>query len=159
MRTFLIIVGGLATLGGSLLVVRWLGPGGRTPFATTTGQFPGAVTGSGSSVEASSPLNIFLYNAKLNVGLTIQDLEQKQILQVLAEPTLILVLVGISLLAKAMLPFVVNHLLLGSASAYWSPAHLFLILAFFGALQGFDRPAQSRGLPKQAFVREMNLLE
>ena len=33
MRTFLIIVGGLATLGGSLLVVRWLGPGGRTPFA------------------------------------------------------------------------------------------------------------------------------
>jgi len=30
-----------------------------------------------------------------------------------------------------MLPFVVNHLLLGSPSIYWSPAHLFLILAFF----------------------------
>jgi formate hydrogenlyase subunit 4 len=55
-------------------------------------------------------------------------------LAILAEPTLILVLVGISLLAKAMLPFVVNHLLLGSASAYWSPAHLFLILAFFTLL-------------------------
>ncbi len=55
-------------------------------------------------------------------------------LAILAEPTLILVLVGISLLAKAMLPFVVNHLLLGSASAYWSPAHLFLILAFFALL-------------------------
>ncbi|MGC2401476.1 MAG: NADH-quinone oxidoreductase subunit H, partial [Acidobacteriaceae bacterium] len=53
---------------------------------------------------------------------------------ILAEPTLILVLVGISLLAKAMLPFVVNHLLLSSASAYWSPAHLFLILAFFALL-------------------------
>jgi formate hydrogenlyase subunit 4 len=51
-------------------------------------------------------------------------------LAILAEPTLILVLVGISLLAKAMLPFVVNHLLLGSPSIYWSPAHLFLILAF-----------------------------
>src|ERR1700685_4529516 len=55
-------------------------------------------------------------------------------LAILAEPTLILVLVGISLLAKAMLPFVVNHLLLSSASAYWSPAHLFLILAFFALL-------------------------
>ncbi len=55
-------------------------------------------------------------------------------LTILAEPTLILVFVGISLLAKSMLPFVVNHLLLGSASAYWSPAHLFLILAFFALL-------------------------
>ncbi len=64
--------------------------GGRTPFGTTTGQFPsGTSSGSGgTSVTLSSPLNFFLYSAKLNVGLTIQDLEQKQILQVLAEPTL-----------------------------------------------------------------------
>ncbi len=55
-------------------------------------------------------------------------------LAILAEPTLILVFVGISLLAKSMLPFVVNHLLLGSSAAYWSPAHLFLILAFFALL-------------------------
>lgn len=55
-------------------------------------------------------------------------------LAILAEPTLILVLVGISLLAKSMLPFVVNHLLLDSSSVYWSPAHLFLILAFFALL-------------------------
>jgi NADH dehydrogenase len=40
-------------------------------------------------------------------------------LAILAEPTLILVLVGVSMLAKAMLPFVVNHLLLESASI-WS---------------------------------------
>jgi hypothetical protein len=33
MRTFLLIVGGVATLGGSLLVVRWFGTGWRTPFA------------------------------------------------------------------------------------------------------------------------------
>jgi formate hydrogenlyase subunit 4 len=50
---------------------------------------------------------------------------------ILAEPTLILVFVGITLLAKSMLPFVVNHLLAGSAAAYWSPAHLFLVAAFF----------------------------
>jgi formate hydrogenlyase subunit 4 len=50
---------------------------------------------------------------------------------ILAEPTLILVFVGITLLAKAMLPFVVNHLLVGSPAVYWSPAHLFLVGAFF----------------------------
>jgi formate hydrogenlyase subunit 4 len=50
---------------------------------------------------------------------------------ILAEPTLILVFVGITLLAKAMLPFVVNHLLVNEPAVYWSPAHLFLIAAFF----------------------------
>jgi len=53
---------------------------------------------------------------------------------ILAEPTLILVFVGITLLAKAMLPFVVNHLLVGYPAVYWSPAHLFLIAAFFTLL-------------------------
>ena len=50
---------------------------------------------------------------------------------ILAEPTLILVFVGITLLAKAMLPFVVNHLLVGSWPAYFSPAHVFIVGAFF----------------------------
>jgi formate hydrogenlyase subunit 4 len=52
-------------------------------------------------------------------------------LGILAEPTLILVFVGITLLAKAMLPFVVNHLLVEQPALYWSPAHLFLVAAFF----------------------------
>lgn len=55
-------------------------------------------------------------------------------LGILAEPALILVFVGITLLAKAMLPFVVNHLLAANPSVYWSPAHLFLIAAFFALL-------------------------
>ena len=50
---------------------------------------------------------------------------------ILAEPTLILVFIGITLLAKAMLPFVVNHLLVGNMAVYFSPAHLFLVAAFF----------------------------
>ena len=50
---------------------------------------------------------------------------------ILAEPTLILVFVGITLLAKAMLPFVVNHLLIAQPAVYWSPTHLFLVAAFF----------------------------
>ena len=52
-------------------------------------------------------------------------------LGILAEPTLILVFVGITLLAKSMLPFVVNHLLVHEPAVYWSPAHLFLVAAFF----------------------------
>ncbi len=71
--------------------------GGKTPLGVTTGQFPSTVnttlgTGtsgaSNSSVTVSNPLNIFLYSTGLNLGVTVQDLEQKQILQVLAEPTL-----------------------------------------------------------------------
>ena len=62
--------------------------GGRTAVGATTQQFNSTATGSGPTLAVSDPLNIFLYNAKLNVGLTVQDLEQKQILQVLAEPTL-----------------------------------------------------------------------
>jgi formate hydrogenlyase subunit 4 len=50
---------------------------------------------------------------------------------ILAEPTLILVFVGITLLAKSMLPFVVNHLLVQQPAVYWSPTHLFLVAAFF----------------------------
>jgi formate hydrogenlyase subunit 4 len=50
---------------------------------------------------------------------------------ILAEPTLILVFVGITLVAKSMLPFVVNHLLVSSWPVYLSPAHLFLVAAFF----------------------------
>jgi formate hydrogenlyase subunit 4 len=50
---------------------------------------------------------------------------------ILAEPTLILVFIGITLLAKSMLPFVVNHLLVANLAVYFSPAHLFLVAAFF----------------------------
>jgi formate hydrogenlyase subunit 4 len=53
------------------------------------------------------------------------------LLGILAEPILILVFVGITLLAKSMLPFVVNHLLVAQPALYWSPAHLFLVAAFF----------------------------
>ncbi|MDE2235145.1 MAG: NADH-quinone oxidoreductase subunit H [Gammaproteobacteria bacterium] len=52
-------------------------------------------------------------------------------LSILAEPALILVFVGITLMAKAMLPFVVNHLLVADSSVFWGPTHLFLVLAFF----------------------------
>lgn len=53
------------------------------------------------------------------------------LLGILAEPTLILVFVGITLLDSSMLPFTVNHLLVRSPEVYWGPAHLFLVAAFF----------------------------
>ncbi|CUB00250.1 respiratory chain complex I subunit 1 family protein [Thiomonas bhubaneswarensis] len=56
---------------------------------------------------------------------------RETMLSILAEPTLIMVFVGITLLAQAMLPFVVNHLLVAQPAVFWSPAHLFLVAAFF----------------------------
>jgi pilus assembly protein CpaC len=71
------------------LGVNIFSPGiGSTMGSTSTQQYSTTSTGSGTSLSVSDPLNIFLYNSKLNVGVTVQDLEQKQILQVLAEPTL-----------------------------------------------------------------------
>lgn len=52
-------------------------------------------------------------------------------LTILAEPTLILVFVGITLMARSMLPFVVNHLLVAHSEVYWGATHLFLVAAFF----------------------------
>ncbi|MEX6428653.1 MAG: respiratory chain complex I subunit 1 family protein [Ferrimicrobium sp.] len=55
---------------------------------------------------------------------------RESILAILAEPSLIMIFIGITLLAESMLPFVVNHLLVGSFATYLSPAHLFFVAAF-----------------------------
>jgi formate hydrogenlyase subunit 4 len=55
---------------------------------------------------------------------------RESILAILAEPSLIMVFIGITLLAESMLPFVVNHLLVASLATYLSPAHLFFVAAF-----------------------------
>lgn len=76
------------------LGINLFSPGGNTNYlaATTTGQYPSTATaaqnGLSTLVTASNPLNFFLYSAKLNLGATIQDLQNKQILQILAEPTI-----------------------------------------------------------------------
>jgi pilus assembly protein CpaC len=65
--------------------------GGSFPASVSTEQFSSGTTSSagvGSVLSAGDPLNLFLYSASQNIGATIKDLEQKQILQVLAEPTL-----------------------------------------------------------------------
>jgi pilus assembly protein CpaC len=76
---------------------------GHTIGATSTGEF-GPVSGSGGSPLQLNPagiipattgfgltslLNIFLYRTDINLGATIQDLQDRNILQILAEPNLL----------------------------------------------------------------------
>jgi pilus assembly protein CpaC len=67
---------------------------GKNLGNSTTGQFPSTPTytpPSGTtpgSLTTSNPLNLLFYNFGLNVGLTVQDLQDKQIAQILAEPTI-----------------------------------------------------------------------
>ncbi len=58
-----------------------------TTTAANAGSSGGYTVG-GSTFTASDPLNFLLYSSKINVGVTIKDLENKQILQILAEPTI-----------------------------------------------------------------------
>ena len=78
---------------------------GHTIGAFTTGQFGGfqvsngqnttaGTTGSGSNqanINFSQPLNLFLFRNDINLGVLIQALQQKNLLQILAEPNLIAV--------------------------------------------------------------------
>lgn len=78
---------------------------GHTIGTVTTGQFGGfqvsngqnATSGSASStnnqanINFTQPLNLFLFRNDLNLGVLIQALQQKNLLQILAEPNLIAV--------------------------------------------------------------------
>jgi pilus assembly protein CpaC len=80
------------------LGINLFNPGGNTSIlaAATTSQYPSTMSFLQSAVgnvgggllTTSNPLSFMLYSAKLNLGATIQDLEAKQVLQVLAEPTI-----------------------------------------------------------------------
>ncbi len=80
------------------------GPGGSTAVGSgTTGQFPStaslASTGSatsgsstlasGAALTVSNALNFLFFDSKLGTGVTIQDLENRQLAQILAEPTIV----------------------------------------------------------------------
>lgn len=68
---------------------------GKNTSNTTTGQFPSSntytppTTGSPATLTNSDPLNVLFYNFGINVGATLKDLQDKQILQILAEPTIV----------------------------------------------------------------------
>jgi len=73
----------------------------NTPGAISTGQFsspsatqvnsaiPGRLQGFGTQFTLSDLLNIFVFRPDLNLGVTIRALQQKNVLQILAEPNLL----------------------------------------------------------------------
>jgi pilus assembly protein CpaC len=77
--------------------------GGSNIAGSTTGQFPSTATlgtptvvpgasGGASSVfqqlTVSDPLNFLFFSSKYNIGVTVRDLQNKNILQILAEPNI-----------------------------------------------------------------------
>lgn len=79
--------------------------GGNNLAQTSTTQFPSTMnvtsagggssssgtsssTAGGKNVSITNPLNFLFYSSKLNIGATLQDMENKQVLQILAEPTI-----------------------------------------------------------------------
>jgi len=72
------------------LGVNLFNPGGNTNWIgqTTTGQYQSTMQQTASALQFSNPMNFMLYSWKLNLGATIQDLQTKQVLQILAEPTI-----------------------------------------------------------------------
>jgi pilus assembly protein CpaC len=66
--------------------VNFFRPQGNNVGSVTTGQFSSSMVSEGAA--AASPLNLFFFNFGHNAGVTIQDLESANVLQILAEPTL-----------------------------------------------------------------------
>jgi pilus assembly protein CpaC len=88
----------LSQLGANLLSTS----PAKTVFTTSTGQYSPPTVQSGQSITGgstsgssgvpltlSSLLNIFIYRSDINLGLEIQALEQKNLLQILAEPNVL----------------------------------------------------------------------
>jgi pilus assembly protein CpaC len=61
---------------------------GTLTTTSVTGSIGGSSQGASSTFNVGSLLNIFLFRPDLNLGVTIQDLESKNVLQILAEPDL-----------------------------------------------------------------------
>jgi pilus assembly protein CpaC len=64
------------------------GPPSLGTSGTITGKIGAGLTGTQTSLTASNLLNIFLFRPDLNLGATIQDLQNKNVAQILAEPNL-----------------------------------------------------------------------
>ena len=77
---------------GATNTVGTISTGQFSPLSTSGGTINGIIgaptTGYSSTFSASSLLNIFLFRPDLNLGAMIQDLEQKNIGQILSEPSL-----------------------------------------------------------------------
>ena len=76
---------GAANTPGTVSTQQFSAPGVQGAVAGTIGQ---TITGTTSSFQFSDLLNIFLFRPDLNLGATIKDLQQRSVLEILAEPNL-----------------------------------------------------------------------
>ena len=65
------------------------GGGGGAGQSKVGGQIPGGTAGTQTTFTFSDLLNVFLFRPDLNLGAMIRDLQQRNILQILAEPNLL----------------------------------------------------------------------
>lgn len=65
------------------------GSGSGTGAGRVTGAIPGSLPGFQSTFTLTDILNIFVFRPDLNLGLTIKALQQRNVLQILAEPNLL----------------------------------------------------------------------
>lgn len=69
-----------------------IGSGTTSQFASTATLTSGSSSGGslvgGNSLTVSNPLNFLFYSTKANIGVSVEDLESKQMVQILSEPTI-----------------------------------------------------------------------
>lgn len=83
----LLSVGGLNTV--SAVSTQQFGPPSGSTGATSGASIGGTGAGAATTLSVPNLLNIFLFRPDLNLAATIQDLEQKAVLEVLAQPNLL----------------------------------------------------------------------
>lgn len=77
------------------LGINFVGAPKGYPFSTSVGTYPGGsitgldTSGSSTAFTLSDALNLFLFDPHIDIGATIKALENKNILQILAEPNLL----------------------------------------------------------------------
>jgi pilus assembly protein CpaC len=78
----------LSTGNGNTVGAVSTGQFGNTRTADVTGRIPGQNQGFESTFTLSDLLNVFIFRPDLNLGITLRALQQRNLLQILAEPNL-----------------------------------------------------------------------
>lgn len=107
--------------------------------------------------------SFFINIASLDSGTSYGGLgsSRSTLLGILSEPTLILVFVGVALIAKSTLPYVMLHAITESLPLYFSPSHFLIIAAFFLLfLADTDRrPINASTHVEMSMIEEARILE
>lgn len=107
--------------------------------------------------------SFFINIAALDTGTSYGGLGSSRatLLAILSEPTLILVFVGVALIAKSTLPYVMLHTIIQSLPLYFSSSHFLIIAAFFLLLLADTdrRPINASTHVEMSMIEEARILE